>query len=753
MQKKSLFETMYQTHNLLSAWHHVKQKGSLGGIDGVSVADFEDKLDTNIKALQQELIEKKWQPQPYLKISIPKKENERRVLGLLCIKDKIVQQAIRQVLEPRFEKSFVSNSYGYRPGKGHTKAVRYAFSCFHNKKYPYVLRLDIDNYFDTVDHEILFKRAFPIIADDELFRLVKLCVKMGMVTKNMKWNEVEKGVPQGAILSPMLSNFYLHPFDQFVLTRTKMYVRYADDFLIFCTAKDDADNLLRQCSVFLSQRLKLQLNTPSISETKNQLEFLGVLLDNKKISISKEKKEKLASRIQSLQWEVDQFDSKGIEGIKGIVNYYVPLLQQNVLSELDGLLLKRLKTIAREHYREIQSRVVLQAALKSLPFFAEENVMKKSVLHSEVICEYLSARSSEIREKNEQKNKKLISQRKREYRRRENESSELVISSYGTFIGISNEGITVRVMGKKNVLPQPANLKHITVLCGGVSMSSNALEFCMRHNIGVDFFTETGKHYGSFVNPRYMHTSLWEKQTGMSDNSKSELAVGIITGKIKNQVNLIKYFHKYHKGKSAVLSAKYEDIIPKFKIILSDVKSLAAKADYRISLVSLEARSAELYWDYVRELISDDVEFSGRERKGAADLVNCLLNYGYSILYARIWQMVLFRKLNPTISVIHVEQLGKPTLVYDIIELFRAQAVDRVVISLVQKREPLKIQDGYLDKETKKLLVQNVTERINRHEKYRNKEIRLCDIINLQVKEIADYIENGTKYKPYVAKW
>lgn len=237
MEKKSLFEILCQDHTLLHAWKVVKQKGSSGGVDGMSISLFEDKLDTNIKTLKEELSGGTWLPEPYLKISIPKKEKERRMLGLLCIKDKIVQQAIKQLIEPRFEKSFVSNSYGYRPGKGHGKAVRFAKFCCQNKSYPYVLRLDIDNYFDTIDHEILFRRVYPLVHDSEVFRLIQLCVKMGMVNRKMKWQEVLQGVPQGAVLSPLLANFYLHSFDQYVLSKTKMYVRYADDFLILCKTR------------------------------------------------------------------------------------------------------------------------------------------------------------------------------------------------------------------------------------------------------------------------------------------------------------------------------------------------------------------------------------------------------------------------------------------------------------------------------------------------------------------------------------
>lgn len=276
----------------------------------------------------------------------------------------------------------------------------------------------------------------------------------------------------------------------------------------------------------------------------------------------------------------------------------------------------------------------------------------------------------------------------------------------------------------------------------------------MQNGIGIDYFSRTGKHLGSFISTRYMHVSLWEKQCALSVERKSILAVRIIRGKLKNQINLIKYFHKYHKGVSNALIDRYGEIMPVFKRILLDLKQLEGHEDYVVRLVQYEAKGAELYWSYLKELIRDDgVCFEHRERHGATDLVNSLLNYGYSVLYARIWQGVLFRKLNPTISIIHSPQVGKPTFVYDIIELFRAQAVDRVVISLIQKKEPLKLHEGLLDKDTKRLLMQNIAERLNRYEKYRNKECRLCDIINYQIKEIAEYIDNGAKFRPYIAKW
>lgn len=751
----TLFDKLCQAQTLLHAWKIVKQKGSSGGIDGFSIQEFDDNIGVHLSDLQKKLKEQAWNPEPYLRISIPKKDNERRKLGLLCVKDKIVQQAIKLLIEPRFEKVFVKNSFGYRPDKGHTRAIKFARSCCQNKKYPIILRLDIDNYFDTINHEILFRRIRPLVADEEIFRLVQLCVKMGMVNKKLQWNEITEGVPQGAVLSPLLSNYYLHSFDQFVLARTKMYVRYADDFIICCENKEQAEQLLKGATAFLEQRLKLHLNEPLISEVKEGFEFLGIKLDNRKLSISTSKREELHEKIRLLDWNERGFHEKGLKSLQGIRNYYAVLLPQAYLSEFDEVLISHIKQLITEKWKAIPNKTVLQEALKAIDFYAEQNILQKGRIRGEFISHYLAERSNQIHEANKAKNKQLIKQRKREYRKRENEATELIVNTYGTYIGVNNKGITLKVYGKQQEMPPTNNLSHITILCNGVSISSNAIGYCMQNRIPVDFFTTTGQHCACIMSNSLMHTSLWQKQALMPSQQRAILAKKIIYGKLKNQLNLIKYFHKYHKNSSKSLCNKYAEITPKLLDIIQSVNQYQPDTDdYRISIMGWEAAGALLYWDYIKELISDDnVGFMFRERKGATDLVNCLLNYGYSILYARVWQALLHRRLNPMDSVLHTLQQGKPTFAYDVIELFRAQAVDRVVISLVQKGESLKISKGMLNDSTKNLLVQNIIERINRHELYRGKESRLCDIISLQVKEIANYISDGVLYRPYIAKW
>ena len=297
-----MFKNLCSAKLLLHAWEVVKQKGSAGGIDGMSILDIDGDIDVHIKQLQIELAKKEWKPQPYKTIHIPKKNNELRKLGLLSVKDKIVQQALKILVEPRLEKIFLSNSYGYRPQKGHTKAVNFARNCMQNKKCGCILKLDIDNYFDTINHDILFKRLQSIVPDMEVLRLIQLCTKMGMVNNKMQWDQISSGVAQGAVLSPMLANFYLHPFDQFVLTRTERYVRYADDFLICCADREEADKILVEATDFLQTRLMLKLNEPKIYDVSDGVEFLGIKIDRGGVSVTDKKKEELAAKITALNW-------------------------------------------------------------------------------------------------------------------------------------------------------------------------------------------------------------------------------------------------------------------------------------------------------------------------------------------------------------------------------------------------------------------------------------------------------------------
>ena len=472
--------------------------------------------------------------------------------------------------------------------------------------------------------------------------------------------------------------------------------------------------------------------------------------------MSEKKNKDLADRIDSIDFKNCELSGKSLETLQGIKSYYAKLLPQSVIKEFDRLLVLKIHGLVKEHAKTIPNKTTLSANLKKIDFFTDECNLSKSVLIKEFVETYLSAKQKKSKKSEKTDNEKLIRQKKQEYQKLEAEGSELVVSTPGSFIGKSNKGIVIKVKGK--IINQKATktLKHITVTGQGVSLSTNALSYCIENKIPVDFFNAQGRHYASLLSPISMDGMLWQQQSLLSIEKKVALAGRIILSKLKNQFNLIKYYHKYHKDTITGLPEKYVEVVLRIEECISKVKLYKENdPEYMNFFMAQEALAAIAYWDYVRLLLADDnVDFQKRERQGASDLMNSMLNYGYAILYARVWEAVLAKKLNPSIAVLHAFQANKPTFVYDIVELFRAQAVDRVVLALIQKGETLGMNKNLLNEPTKRLLIQNILERLNRYEKYRSEEIRFIDIIERQVGEIADFISGDSKlYKPYIAKW
>ena len=753
--QSSLYETLCKEETLYESWKAIRSKKAAGGIDGVTLSCFEDNVQKYITELAEELKAGTWAPEPYLGIEIPKKKNEVRKLGLLSVKDKIVQYTIKTLVEPFFENTFVDNSYAYRPNKGHTKAIRRTMNECNKKKNNWVLRLDIDNYFDTINHHLLGARLHNLILDEEIVRLIMLSVQMGVVNKRLKWTDTNEGVPQGAILSPLLANFYLNPFDKFALTLSRSYVRYADDFCLMCDSHETAKNILAQVSTYLLSHLGLKLNPPIITELRKGFEFLGITISKKGLTISEKKETDLKERINNITLINKKIPEESLRSWNGVKNYYGYLLPQDVLRSLDDSLYSHIKQLITQHHQEITNRAVLKRIFSNIEYLSNEFQLYKKRIVQDYVDIYDLQKGIAKEQRAKEQNKRLIEQRKAEYRKREGEGSELLVNTFGCFIGLSGKGITVKQQGKIIMQKPIGSLSHITIASKGITLSSNLIDYCLANKISIDFFNSAGIHSGSILSTKYIENTLWNKQALCGTEKRMALATLIIGAKLKNQFYLIKYFHKYHKLCYQELADKYTDIT-QFNQHLKDFLRCPnyTENDFLTLLIGHESQGAIKYWAYIRELLRDDeVGFVKRERKGATDLVNCMLNYGYAILYTRVWQALLGAKLNPFDSIIHVRQSGKPTFVYDVVEMFRSQVVDRVVISLIQKGKTLKVEKGLLDNDTRRLLAKSILERLNRYEKYRGEEITMEEIIRRQAKEIALWIETGKNYKPYIAKW
>lgn len=748
-----LYDKIISLPNLFEAWKEIKFKNSAGGIDKETIESFNADLDDKLHKLHLLLKENNYRPEPYLRVSIPKNDTEYRKLGLLTITDKIVQQAIRRQIENKFEHLFLDNSYAYRPGKGAVKAVRRLQHILTHQKPGFFISCDIDNFFDSVPHNALWQKLTNFLGNERVVSLVRLCLTIGSVSQNYKWNDTKAGIPQGAILSPLMSNFYLHAFDQAVCSRTKNYIRYADDFVVLAQSGEEAKELASFISSFLTQRLQLNLNEiPAITPAIDGVTFLGLSVSVNGLALTAKKQKKIEDKIAAVAIDSSSksLSDKSIEILQGIEKYYGRLLSEADLQRIDEKIIDKIKNLLA------LNRLVTQKAIKTVlgrtVFFSKEYTGSHTGL-AESLYEQLNQKRKQ--RKSNDKVAEIIQQKKNEYQKREAAGMELVIHQFGCFLGVNQRGLTIKIKGVNVNENITSSLRHITIIGNGISISTDAIKFCAEKNITIDLFDNKGQHYAGISPPADLDAGLLLKQSEATVSEKGfHIARQLIYSKISNQLNLLKYFSKYHKHIDPDYFAALTGNMEKFKEIKEKTAAMVYEPDFQEKLIATESQAAIIYWGLVKNLIDDDIAFEGRERHGARDIVNSMLNYGYALLYARIWQAILIAKLHPNISFIHARQPGKPTLVYDIIEMFRAQCVDRIIISLIQKKEPLTMKDGFLTEDTRKLLIANIWERLNRHELYRGKRIKQIEIISEQCRDIVKYLNGQTKtFKPYIAKW
>lgn len=519
------FSTLCQEPTLVNAWNTVKKKGSAGGVDGVTIEEFNKDRINQIKQLKDDLMKGEWKPQPYLQIAIPKNKvpNEKRVLGMAAVRDKIVQQAIRKIIEPRLERLFKPNSFAYRPGKGALKTIKYIVKQCGNKEYLFALRLDVDNFFDEVDHTILQQRLTSVGIENELIRLIMLSVKMGRVKQSGVWTEPTKGIPQGAVLSPLLANLYLHSFDQFALSKGLPYARYGDDSFILCKSQEQADEIREKAQKYLHAKLKLSLNTPESSLISEGFDFLGVTIKGQKVFITEKKKEELESRILGLLFSPEGFARKSKKTWDGMQNYYAKLLPQQDLEFFDNALIRRI-VFAIENSDAFTSKTALISSLNNIQFLSKQYNKQHKQHIEELVAVFLNHKNKDKQVVDEKDNRKIIQERKKEFRKLETEASGLLVNKPGTFIGLTSRGITVTYKGKVIARHHKDNLSQLIVTGQGVSMSSNLISFCMANKIPIDFFDHQGTHLGSVINARFLQDSFWEKQNQVDEFFKCELA-------------------------------------------------------------------------------------------------------------------------------------------------------------------------------------------------------------------------------------
>jgi len=289
------------------------------------------------------------------------------------------------------------------------------------------------------------------------------------------------------------------------------------------------------------------------------------------------------------------------------------------------------------------------------------------------------------------------------------------------------------------------------------SVSDSFLSQVTNEGIPIHFIDFDGRPYAHLVGPRFPLFGLSKAQAQAArERHGLELAAAFVEGKIRNQINLIKYYSKSQQHRDAVFDAQCRQAITKIQALLDQVETLLADQNLEQAharLFAVEGNSASHYWNLIKSFLSADIFFTGRQRQGATDLVNSLLNYGYGILYGRVHEAVILAGLNPNISFLHAEQVGKPTLVFDLVEEFRQPAVDRAIIAMIRRKETLDMEGAKLNQATRQKIVDAVIERLNARVRYRSQRIPLREVIHRQAKALAKALESRGRYRPFIIQW
>ncbi len=703
------------------------------GLDGLSAEDicsgeFYAELKSGIVSLS-------YSPQPLKRAFIPKEaKDELRKLAVPSLKDKFAQNILTRELSGYFDKSFSNRSYAYRNGKSYANAIYRARDFF--KIYDFAVKTDIKDFFENIDHEKLLEILRANIRDSRIIRLIELWIKNG-IFERFDYRAHAKGVHQGDVLSPLLSNIYLNQMDKFLEQSGTEFVRYADDFVMFFASYEAAERGLARLKDFL-KTISLSLNEAktSIHGKDSEFAFLGVSFKGTNLSIGEEKFKRILAKLASSAKK--QAISQSVENLNAYV-YHLKAISLKLFSpsQKDRFCLHfgEVVTSLIRRFLKIADKRTLAEALINLNFPYE---LGKTARKAKILTYFKNAKRPAVKSV-----QNALEAKKREYLKTFSQSSIIHITTPFYFLALSQGKLVLKSKGTikhKFLINQISQI----IINAQISLSSAVIKECAKKKISINFIDEkTNLSYATLISANSAIPKTAASQISLLTTKKSlRIAQQFIIGKLKNQINYLKYLGKYHKNLGAEIKAMQE-------ILKLRVPGAASVSE----LMGFEGSAANSYWQAIAKAIDYEFGFSARVTQGATDVVNSALNYGYAILYSKILKSIAAASLSPHVSYLHALDEQKPTLAFDLIEEFRAFIVDRAVISMVNKNEPFEIKDGLLSVATRQNIAKNVNEKLFACTQYRGERLKAQDIIDRQAYALKRAVTQNEKYKPFIGRF
>lgn len=359
--QQALMEAIVERGNMQRAYARVLRNKGAAGVDGLGVMELKAQLQQHWPTIKAKLLEGRYVPQSVLRVSIPKPEGGERHLGIPTVVDRLIQQALNQVLSPIFEPSFSDHSYGFRPGRSAHQAVQAAQGYIADGA-TWVVDMDLEKFFDQVNHDVLMSRVSRQLSDRRVLRLIRRYLAAGMMTDGVI-SPRREGTPQGGPLSPLLSNILLTDLDRELERRGHQFVRYADDVVVYVASERSARRVLANLKRFVGKQLKLTVNdTKSVVVRPSKSTFLGYGFSNDgQLRISLKSRKRLIGRLRqlfrgaqgrSLRYTIGQLNPI----LRGWTAYFRLTDQRSSLRRIDGWIRHKLRCLLWRQWKRPRTR-------------------------------------------------------------------------------------------------------------------------------------------------------------------------------------------------------------------------------------------------------------------------------------------------------------------------------------------------------------------------------------------------------------
>jgi group II intron reverse transcriptase/maturase len=359
-----LLEQILSQENLNKAYKRVKKNKGSYGVDGMEVEHLLQYLKDNGEALRKSILDGKYRPKPVRRVEIPKDTGQKRQLGIPTIVDRVVQQAIQQILSDLYEPTFSETSYGFRPNRSAHDALKKCQE-YANEGYTYVVDMDLEKFFDTVSQSKMIEILSRTIEDGRVISLIHKYLRAGAIV-DKKYEATVQGLAQGGNLSPLCSNVILNELDKELERRGVRFVRYADDLMLFAKTKRSAKRILEHILPFIEKKLKLRVSKDKTSVSYiGRVKFLGYgfypskngmkfRVHKKSVARMKNRIRQITSRRRGISYEVLKRELK--QYVVGWTNYFKLADMKNLLKSTDEWLRRRLRMFIWKRWKKIKTR-------------------------------------------------------------------------------------------------------------------------------------------------------------------------------------------------------------------------------------------------------------------------------------------------------------------------------------------------------------------------------------------------------------